>query len=211
MKLDLSKMRQEYTTSTLDEKDLNSDPFKEFTSWFEKASGQLEPNAMSLATVDPLGSPSLRTVLLKFFDKEGFVFFSNYESKKAKDLEENPNAALLFTWLSLERQIQIRGVVQKISRKESLKYFLSRPKGSQLGAWVSKQSSIISSRSLLEQQISKLKTKFAEGKIPLPDFWGGYKLYPESFEFWQGGQNRLHDRFLYTKSSKEWEIKRLAP
>lgn len=211
MRFDLSKMRQEYETPALHIEDLDIDPFKEFTHWFKKASNQLEPNAMSLATVDPCGSPSLRTVLLKFFDKEGFVFFSNYESKKAQDLINNPKAALLFTWLSLERQIQIRGEIKKISRKESLRYFLSRPKGSQLGAWVSKQSSIISSRSLLEQQFVKLKAKFAKDEIPLPDFWGGYKLYPESFEFWQGGQDRLHDRFMYTKSLNTWEIERLSP
>lgn len=208
---DISNLRQEYITEPLHVKDLDPSPFKEFSHWFDKAKDLLEPNAMSLATVDATCKPSLRTVLLKYFDNEGFVFFTNYESKKAQDLENNPNASVLFTWLPLERQVQISGQIRKISRQASLRYFLSRPKGSQLGAWVSKQSSIISSRSLLEQQFQKLKEKFSNGEIPLPDFWGGYKLYPERFEFWQGGQERLHDRFVYSPYENGWQIQRLAP
>jgi len=211
MNHDISHLRQDYGTTPLHVEDLDTNPFKEFSHWFEKAKDLLEPNAMSLATVDSTCKPSLRTVLLKYFDHEGFVFFSNYESKKAQDLANNPNASVLFTWLELERQVQISGRVEKISRTDSLRYFLSRPKGSQLGAWVSKQSTVISSRSLLEQQYAKIKAKFAKGKIPLPDFWGGYKLYPERFEFWQGGKDRLHDRFVYTPYANGWEIQRLAP
>jgi len=211
MHKDISNLRQEYKARPLHVEDLNPNPFIEFSKWFDKAKDLLEPNAMSLATVDATCKPSLRTVLLKYFDKEGFVFFSNYESKKAQDLDQNPNASALFTWLALERQVQISGHVEKISRQDSLRYFLSRPKGSQLGAWVSKQSTIISSRSLLEQQYAKLKAKFTKGEIPLPDFWGGYKLYPERFEFWQGGKERLHDRFLYTPCTNSWQIQRLAP
>ena len=211
MNHDISHLRQDYGTTPLHVEDLDTNPFKEFSHWFEKAKDLLEPNAMSLATVDSTCKPSLRTVLLKYFDHEGFVFFSNYGSKKAQDLASNPNASVLFTWLALERQVQISGRVKKISRTDSLRYFLSRPKGSQLGAWVSKQSTIISSRSLLEQQYAKIKAKFAKGEIPLPDFWGGYKLYPERFEFWQGGQDRLHDRFVYTPCANGWEIQRLAP
>lgn len=211
MRKDISNLRQEYVNPPLHVKDLNPNPFVEFGNWFDKAKDLLEPNAMSLATVDNALKPSLRTVLLKYFDNEGFVFFSNYESKKAHDLAQNPNAAALFTWLPLERQVQISGHVEKISRQASLRYFLSRPRGSQLGAWVSKQSSIISSRSLLEQQYAKLKAKFEKGEIPLPDFWGGYKLFPERFEFWQGGKERLHDRFAYTLYENNWQIERLAP
>lgn len=211
MHKDISNLRQEYETTPLHVEDLDPNPFVEFSHWFDKASDLLEPNAMSLATVDSTCKPSLRTVLLKYFDKEGFVFFSNYESKKAQDLAQNPNASALFTWLPLQRQVQISGSIEKISRQDSLRYFLSRPKGSQLGAWVSKQSTIISSRTLLEQQFAKLKAKFAQGEIPLPDFWGGYKLYPERFEFWQGGKERLHDRFVYIPSKNGWEIQRLAP
>ena len=153
----------------------------------------------------------LRTVLLKLFDVNGFVFFTNYKSRKSAQIEENPNVAILFNWVALERQVSINGVAEKIKKNESLKYFLSRPHGSQLGAWVSEQSSVLSSRKLLEMKFGEMKRKFVKGKIPLPDFWGGYRIKPENFEFWQGCPDRLHDRFLYTKNADEWGIERLAP
>ena len=154
----------------------------------------------------------LRTVLLKLFDENGFVFFTNYKSRKADQIAENPNVATLFNWVALERQVSIIGVAEKIDTSESLKYFLSRPRGSQLGAWVSDQKSVLSSRKILEMKLDEIKRKFAKGKIPLPDFWGGYRIKPDSFEFWQGRPNRLHDRFLYSKSDNEsWCIERLAP
>lgn len=212
--MDLSKLRGKYTTRGLEIKNLNENPFKQFETWFKEAMDEklCEPNAMSLATVGNDMMPSLRTVLLKTFDEKGFVFFSNYKSKKAKQIEENPKAAALFTWLEIERQVKIEGYIEKISTKDSLKYFLSRPKGSQIGAWVSHQSEIISSRSLLEQKFDEMKNKFANGEVPFPSFWGGYIIKPIRIEFWQGGQDRLHDRFLYElKDNNSWEITRLAP
>tara|TARA_B100001063_G_scaffold63708_1_gene57700 strand:+ start:5980 stop:6618 length:639 start_codon:yes stop_codon:yes gene_type:complete len=212
--LDLSDIRGKYTTKGLDIPDLNSDPIKQFEQWFQDAIDEQmpEPNAMMLATVGKDMMPSVRAVLLKTFDEQGFVFFTNYKSKKAQQIEENPNAASLFSWIPMERQIKIEGSIEKISTKDSLKYFLSRPKGSQIGAWVSHQSSIITSRSLLEQKFDEIKRKFVKGEVPFPDFWGGYIIKPVRIEFWQGGQDRLHDRFLYEKDEKnEWTIKRLAP
>jgi len=212
--LDLTKLRGKYTTRGLEVEDLDKNPFKQFEIWFNDALNEklCEPNAMSLATVGKDLKPSLRTVLLKTFDKNGFVFFSNYKSKKAKQIEENPNAAALFAWLELERQIKIEGSIEKISTAASLKYFLSRPKGSQLGAWVSHQSEVISSRSLLEQKFDEMKNKFASGEVPFPSFWGGYVIKPTKIEFWQGGQDRLHDRFVYEKDENDnWSISRLAP
>jgi pyridoxamine 5'-phosphate oxidase len=166
---------------------------------------------MSLATATKEGVPSLRTMLLKYFDKTGFVFFTNYQSKKAKEISQNPQVALLFQWLDLERQIKIQGSIEKISMAQSLKYFISRPKDSQIGAWASSQSDTISSRSFLETQIKSIATKFKNKEIPLPDFWGGYRVIPEKIEFWQGRDNRLHDRFEYTLSDDVWTINRLAP
>lgn len=212
--MDLSKLRGKYTTKGLDIEDLDQNPFKQFEIWFNDAMDEklCEPNAMSLATVGNDMMPSLRTVLLKTFDKDGFVFFSNYKSKKAKQIDENPKAAALFAWLELERQIKIEGSIEKISTADSLKYFLSRPKGSQLGAWVSHQSEVISSRSLLEQKFDEMKKKFVKGEVPFPSFWGGYLIKPSRIEFWQGGQDRLHDRFLYElQEDNSWEITRLAP
>jgi len=211
MKETLFNMRKEYTSPPLHVEDLDPSPFVQFKNWFEEAKPLVEPNAMTLATVDTQGKPTLRTVLLKYFDGEGFVFFSNYTSKKAQDLAYNPHAAVHFAWLEQERQVEICGRVEKISRAESLRYFLSRPFGSQLGAWVSDQSQVISTRALLEAKFAELKAKFAKGKVPLPDFWGGYKLFPASFEFWQGGGDRLHDRFEYTLCEDHWHLARLAP
>ncbi len=211
---DLSKLRQEYTTKGLRRDDLKATPIKQFELWFEQAleANLLEPNAMSLATVGDDMMPSIRTVLLKLYDEKGFVFFSNYKSKKAEQIEQNPKAALLFPWLGLERQVKVEGTIEKISKTDSLKYFLSRPKGSQIGAWVSHQSEIISSRSLLEAKFDEIKNKFVKGEIPFPSFWGGYIIKPQVVEFWQGGKDRLHDRFEYRLNKENsWDINRLAP
>ena len=212
--MDISHLRVKYTTKGLDIKDLDLNPLKQFELWFNDAINEKldEPNAFSLATVGHDMMPSIRTVLLKIFDEKGFVFFSNYKSTKAKQIEENPKAAALFAWLALERQVKIEGTIERIPTGDSLKYFLSRPKGSQLGAWVSHQSEVISSRSLLEQKFDEIKKKFLKGEVPFPSFWGGYAIKPTKIEFWQGGQDRLHDRFLYElESNGTWSIKRLAP
>ena len=212
--MDLTSLRAKYTTKGLDIKDLNQDPFMQFETWFNEAINAklTEPNAFSLATVGSDMMPSIRTVLLKIFDEKGFVFFTNYKSTKAKQIEENPKAAALFAWLDLERQVKIEGRIEKISSTESLKYFLSRPKGSQIGAWVSHQSEVITSRSLLEQKFDEIKKKFLKGEVPFPSFWGGYAIKPIRIEFWQGGQDRLHDRFLYElQKDNTWTISRLAP
>lgn len=211
---DLTKMRQEYTTKGLHKEDLSDDPIKQFELWFNQAvDGKLtEPNAFSLATVGDDMMPSIRTVLLKMYDHQGFVFFSNYKSKKAVQIEQNGKCGVHFGWLGLERQVKIEGTIEKISKGESLKYFLSRPKGSQIGAWVSHQSEVISSRSLLEAKFNEIRKKFVKGQIPFPDFWGGYIIKPLVIEFWQGGKDRLHDRFEYSlQDDGTWQINRLAP
>ena len=211
--MDLTFIRQGYENKGLAKEELNADPFIQFESWFEGAKkAEPIPTAMSLATVNEKGEPAVRTVLLKLFDQQGFVFFTNYKSRKAVHISNNTNVAVLFNWVAMERQISINGVAEKIETKESIKYFLSRPRGSQLGAWVSDQSSVLSSRKILEMKLEEMKRKFSQGKIPLPDFWGGYRIKPKSFEFWQGRPNRLHDRFLYSKQSDEsWTIDRIAP
>ncbi len=206
-------IRQGYKDKGLDKEDLNTDPVIQFESWFEEAK-KLEPipTAMSLSTVNNNGEPTLRTVLLKLFDKKGFIFFTNYKSRKADHITDNPNVAVLFNWVAMERQVSISGVAEKIKTKESIKYFMSRPRGSQLGAWVSDQSSVLSSRKILELKLEEIKRKFSDGEIPLPDFWGGYRIKPRTFEFWQGRPNRLHDRFKYSKQSNElWKIDRISP
>ena len=211
--MDLTFIRQGYKDKGLDKEDLNADPIFQFKFWFEDAKkSEPIPTAMSLSTVNNNGEPTLRTVLLKLFDKKGFVFFTNYKSRKADHITDNPNVAVLFNWVALERQVSITGVAEKIKTKESIKYFMSRPRGSQLGAWVSDQSSVLSSRKILELKLEEMKRKFSDGEIPLPDFWGGYRIIPKTFEFWQGRPNRLHDRFIYSKQSNElWEIDRIAP
>jgi len=208
---DLSNLRKEYLQSGIIKEDLSQNPIEQFSVWFSQAmeADIIEPSAMSLATSDD--SIGIRTVLLKYFDERGFVFFTNYESKKSKQIQNNPQAAILFPWLALERQVKIIGSVEKITKLESFKYFSSRPKDSQLGAWSSQQSSKISSRSVLAEQFASMKKKFSSGEIPLPDFWGGYRVIPKSIEFWQGRENRLHDRFIYELSSGQWTISRLSP
>jgi len=211
--MDLSEFRKEYTDRGLRREDLAADPMVQFERWFQQAVELKlhEPNAMSLATVDAASRPLLRTVLLKYFDTNGFVFFTNYQSRKAKHIADNPQVSLLFPWVLLERQVIVQGRAEKISAAESLKYFSSRPRDSQLGAWVSDQSSVISSRKLLMQKLAEIKDKFAHGEVPLPSFWGGYRIVPETIEFWQGGSARLHDRFLYEKKDGAWQIERLSP
>jgi pyridoxamine 5'-phosphate oxidase len=212
---DLSQARREYSSPPFDESNLADDPYKQFEAWFQLASSTpeiVEANAMSLATVSSGGEPSQRTVLLKIFDAQGFVFFTNFESRKARQISENHRVSLLFQWLPLHRQVEINGRANKISTLESVRYFATRPRGSQLGAWVSQQSSVITSRSLLEGKFEELKQKFASREIPIPSFWGGYRVAPSRFEFWQGRPNRLHDRFEYVLSeSAGWRHHRLSP
>lgn len=211
--MDISAYRQDYQNTPLSRAQLHADPMQQFTLWFEQAckAGLVEPNAMSLATVAADGQPSLRTVLLKFFDARGFVFYTNFGSRKAREMTGNPRVALLFPWVELARQVVVTGTVSRISTVESARYFASRPRESQLGAWVSRQSEVISSRQLLLQQFEKAKQKFLAGKIPLPDFWGGYRVFAHSMEFWQGQSSRLHDRFLYRRQESGWSLERLAP
>jgi pyridoxamine 5'-phosphate oxidase len=210
---EIHALRRDYDPDPLSEANLDPDPFVQFRGWFEEARGAgiPEPNAMTLGTADLAGRVSCRTVLLKAYDERGFVFFTNYESRKARQIAENPNASLLFPWVSLARQVEIAGPVEKISVAESLAYFLSRPYLSQIGAWVSDQSQVISSRQILLAKFEELKRRFADGEVPIPEGWGGYRVIPEMIEFWQGGASRLHDRFLYTRCGEEWKIERLSP
>lgn len=212
MKVDLTNLRHEFTKGGLSRSSLNKNPFKQFELWFSQAkdAGVIEPSAMSLATADDVGL-GIRTVLLKYFDEKGFVFFTNYNSTKSKQIDSNQNVALLFPWLSLERQVKISGIVEKVTTIESINYFATRPKNSQIGAWASQQSSYLNSRQVLLSQFNAMKAKFGKGEVPLPDFWGGYRVVPNSIEFWQGRENRLHDRFVYKQSKDSWSIERLAP
>lgn len=212
MKVELE--RKEYDRDKLNRADLKADPIEQFASWFAEAcsSKMAEPNAMSLATVGADGRPLVRTVLLKSYDARGFVFFTNLESRKARQIAENPNVSLLFPWLELQRQVIVSGAAERVSTAEALAYFVTRPRGSQLGAWISSQSSVITSRKVLEMKWEEMKAKFADGEVPLPSFWGGFRVVPDQIEFWQGRHSRLHDRFLYTlQPAKTWTIERLAP
>ena len=212
MDKNLSDLRRDYSMQELSESSVAADPFVQFGNWFEeyRNSGPLEPNAFVLSTADADGKPSSRVVLLKGFDPNGFVFFTNYESKKARDLDGNPNVALNFFWPELERQVRISGVAEKTSVEESKSYFESRPTASQIGAWASKQSGILSDRKELEERVNEIKNRFDE-EIPCPPFWGGYRIAPTSFEFWQGRPSRLHDRICYEKDGASWKIFRLYP
>ena len=209
----IADLRQNYTLRRLEPRDLNADPIEQFRTWLDEAmSAPLrEPNAMTLATVDEKGQPSARVVLLKGLDERGFVFYSNYESRKAGEIEGNAQVALVFNWLGLERQVRIQGEVSKVPRNESLAYFKSRPHASQLGAWASHQSRVIEGREVLEDRLAELQSEYKEGEVPLPEFWGGYVVEPHAVEFWQGRPSRLHDRFLYTREGERWRLERLSP
>jgi pyridoxamine 5'-phosphate oxidase len=213
--VDLHALRREYITRGLRRDDLDPDPFLQFSCWLEQAisAGIPEPNAMTLATVTPDGGPAQRVVLLKTYDARGFVFFTNYDSAKSLQIAANNRVAIHFFWEQLARQIAIRGCAEKVSTAESAAYFLRRPRGSQIGAWVSPQSQIITSRKLLEDKLAEALRKFGKGEIPLPSFWGGFRIVPDVFEFWQGGGDRLHDRFFYSRDAagQSWKIDRLAP
>ncbi len=211
---ELAQLRRNYALESLSEAGVLPDPLEQFALWFKEAlNSQLtEPNAMTLATATRTGRPSARTVLLKGIDHQGFVFYTNYESRKGGELAENPQAALLFTWLELERQVRVEGTVEKVTREESLAYFQSRPKSSQIGAWASPQSRSIPDRGVLEKNVADLSQQHAAAEtLPLPPFWGGFRLKPEVIEFWQGRESRLHDRIRYTRTENGWETDRLAP
>ena len=210
----LADLRKDYSLAGLLEKDLARDPFRQFDQWFREAEGAKisEPNAMILATADADGRPSARTVLLKGIDGRGFVFFTNYESRKGRALAGNALATLVFPWIALERQVIVEGAVAKVPREESAAYFHSRPRASQLGAWVAQQSSILTGREPLEDAMKALEKKHAGEEVPLPPFWGGYRVAPETVEFWQGRRSRLHDRLRYRREdSGDWIVERLAP
>ncbi len=214
MDKNVAELRKDYTLHGLNETDIDLNPFIQFQKWFDEAltAQLLEPNAMTLATTTTDGKPSARIVLLKDFDERGFVFFTNYNSQKGQELAENPQAALVFWWAELERQVRICGHVEKISENDSDRYFQSRPFQSRLGAWASNQSDIIESRTLLEQRFQELQAKYENQDVPRPPHWGGLRVIPTEIEFWQGRSSRLHDRMLYTRlDNSDWKIQRLSP
>lgn len=211
--MSLEDNRREYDYGKLSRESLLDNPFDQFTLWMNQAieAKVQDPTAMSVATVNSEGRPWQRMVLLKGFDQQGFVFYTNLGSRKAKEIEANAQVSLHFPWLQLDRQVIIGGRAERLSAVEVMKYFVSRPKESQLAAWASKQSSRINSRQALETQFAQIKEKFSKGEIPLPDFWGGFRVVPEEMEFWQGGASRLHDRFSYSRDGDDWDIDRLSP
>jgi pyridoxamine 5'-phosphate oxidase len=211
--MSIADLRKEYTLGGIRRKDLDPDPIRQFQKWFQQAVEVVpEANAMVLATADREGKPSVRVILLKGIDERGFSFFTNYQSRKSRELAENPHAAIAFYWAALERQVSITGAVSRLSRQESEEYFKSRPRGNRLGAWASKQSQVIANRAELEERMKAVETRFPGDDIPIPDNWGGYLLVPSAIDFWQGRPNRLHDRFCYTKeASGHWRLDRLSP
>ena len=212
--IDIAALRHDYVAHGLRRTDLDPDPIKQFAKWFgEAAAAEIrDVNAMNLSTTGADGAPDARIVLLKAISERGFVFFTNYRSEKSRQIERSPQVALTFFWVQLERQIRIRGTVEKTTREESEEYFRSRPLGSQLGAWASEQSEVIESRDALEAELARVSERFAAGPVPLPEHWGGYRVQPSSIEFWQGRSNRLHDRFRYTREGDgSWILERLSP
>lgn len=211
--LNLADLRRDYIKDGLLETDVDPNPFAQFSKWFDQAtkSGILEPNAMSHATVGPDGQPSIRIVLLKGVDERGFIFYTNYESRKGKDMDSNPKSALLFFWGELERQVRIEGVVEKVDPTISKGYFDTRPEGSRIGAWSSNQSEVVPSRDYLEERYTQNAVKYSGREIPMPHYWGGYRLVPSTFEFWQGRGSRMHDRIRFRLIDGVWVMDRLSP
>ena len=209
----LNTIRHDFAKQTLDEKDVNANPFLQFAKWFEEAVGAqvIDPNAMTVCSATKEGKPSARIVLLRNFSESGFVYYTNYNSRKGTEIEKNPNCALLFFWPELERQIRIEGIVKKQTFEESDLYFNSRPRESKISAWTSEQSKVIANREALNEKYEILNKKYPDENVPRPPYWGGYVLKPISIEFWQGRPNRLHDRILYTLENNNWKIERLSP
>ncbi|MDK2779299.1 MAG: pyridoxamine 5'-phosphate oxidase [Pseudomonadota bacterium] len=211
--VNLGDIRRQYTQGRLDEKTCADDPMTQFHAWFEQYRGTdpLEPTIMTVASVDESGQPWQRVLLLKAYDEDGFVFFTNYDSHKGQHFAANGKASLHFFWMNLERQVEIQGSVEKISRAASAEYFHSRPRESQLGAWASAQSRPVADREALEGRFAEVNTRYGQGEVPLPDYWGGYRLRPQRMEFWQGGEHRLHDRVEFLRAADGWHKQRLNP